>query len=185
VERRPPDEEDLLVARARAGDVTAYGELVRRHQAAACRLAALVGGVAADAEDVAQEAFVKAFAALPGFRLGSPFRPWMLAIVANEARNRRRATGRRHHHEQRSALLPPVETAASPEAATVGAEDRAALLAAVQALPDRQRDVVACRYLLELSEADTATVLGLSAGTVKSHLSRGLARLREELGDER
>ena len=185
MERRPPDDEQLLVARARAGDVTAYGELVRRHQAAACRLAALVGGGPTDAEDVAQEAFVKAFVALARFRVGSPFRPWVLAIVANEARNRRRATGRRQHHELRSALLPPVEAAASPEAATVAGEDRAALLAAVQALPVRQRDVVACRYLLELSEADTATVLGVSAGTVKSHLSRGLARLRAELGDER
>ena len=68
---------------------------MRAHQDIAFRVACLAGGSAADAEEAAQEGFVKAWRALPRFRAGAPFRPWLLAIVANEARNRRRAAGRR------------------------------------------------------------------------------------------
>lgn len=75
--------EDQVLARVRAGDREAYAELVHRHAPIAVRTAALLG---ADAEDVVQEAFVKAYAALGGFRDGAPFRPWLLRIVANETR---------------------------------------------------------------------------------------------------
>ena len=75
------------------------------------------------------------------------------------------------------------EAAPSPEAAVLANEARRQLLAAVSALPTRQRDVVACRYLLALSEAETAVVLGLAGGTVKSRLARGLGRLRTMLTD--
>ena len=92
---RPPDNEAALIARAQGGDTVAYGSLVRAHQDIAFRVACLAGGSAADAEEAAQEGFVKAWRALPRFRAGAPFRPWLLAIVANEARNRRRAAGRR------------------------------------------------------------------------------------------
>ena len=68
---------------------------MRAHQDIAFRVACLAGGSAAEAEEAAQEAFVKAWRALDRFRAGAPFRPWLLAIVANEARNRRRAAGRR------------------------------------------------------------------------------------------
>ena len=91
---RPPTEEEL-VERARAGDGAAFGTLVRDHQEIAFRTAYLITRNAADAEDAAQSALVKAFSALPRFRRGAPFRPWLLAIVANEARNRRRSAGRR------------------------------------------------------------------------------------------
>src|SRR5204863_9243775 len=75
-------------------DPAAYAELVREHQHVAFRAAYLVTGSAAEAEDAAQEGFVKAWLALPQFREGAPFRPWLLAIVVNEARNRRRHAGR-------------------------------------------------------------------------------------------
>ena len=94
VEGRPL-EDDELVTRARRGDVDAYEELVRRHQDAAFRTAYLVAGRSGDAEDAAQEAFVKAYRGLAGFRPGAAFRPWLLAIVANEARNRLRSASRR------------------------------------------------------------------------------------------
>ena len=94
MEGRPPIEADL-VERARNGDVAAFEALVRAHQEVAFRTAWLVSGGSNDAEDAAQEAFVKAFAAMPRFRSGAPFRPWLLTIVANEARNRRRSAGRR------------------------------------------------------------------------------------------
>src|SRR5215203_7057824 len=90
-----PLEESELVERARAGDAGAYAALVRGHEEIAFRTAYLICGNAADAEDAAQEGFVKAYRALPRFRAGEPLRPWLLTIVANEARNRRRSAGRR------------------------------------------------------------------------------------------
>src|SRR6058998_3726374 len=88
VEDRPLDEAQL-VARAKRGDPEAFGEIVQRHQAIAFRTAWLITRSAADAEEVAQDAFLKAHRALGRFRERSPVRPWLLAIVANEARNRR------------------------------------------------------------------------------------------------
>ena len=91
---RPPTE-DELVERARGGDAAAFAALVRDHEEIAFRTAYLIARNAADAEDAAQVGLTKAWRALPRFRRGAPFRPWLLAIVANEARNRRRAEGRR------------------------------------------------------------------------------------------
>ena len=92
MEDRPLEEQEL-VERARSGDVGAYEQLVRRYQDLAVRVAHVVGGSAAEAQDAAQEAFVKAFAALGRFRAGAPFRPWLLRIVSNEAITRARASG--------------------------------------------------------------------------------------------
>jgi RNA polymerase sigma factor (sigma-70 family) len=176
---RPPSEPDL-VERARRGDAVAFAELVRSHQQMAFRTAYLVTRNAADAEDAAQDAFVKAFRALPRFRAGAPLRPWLLRIVANEARNRRRASVRREGLALRAAHEAPSGGAApSPEGRLLAAEERRRLLAAVDALPEEQRLAIGCRYLLELSEAETAAVLGIRPGTVKSRLSRALDRLRE------
>ena len=88
-------EEATLVERAKGGNVAAYEELVRGHQAVAFRTAFTITGNATEAEDAAQEAFVKVYRILDRFRSGAPFRPWLLSLVANEARNRRRAAGRR------------------------------------------------------------------------------------------
>src|SRR3970282_2511401 len=93
VEGRPLIEQDLI-ERARSGDVAPFEELVRMHQAIALRVAVLVMGDHSDAEDVTQEALVKAYHALGRFRQDSPFRPWLLRIVRNEALNQRRAHGR-------------------------------------------------------------------------------------------
>ncbi|HKE97725.1 MAG TPA: sigma-70 family RNA polymerase sigma factor [Actinomycetes bacterium] len=175
-------DDDRLVELARAGDADAYELLVRRHQDVAWRTAYLIAGEAADAEDAAQEALVKAYAALPRFRAGAPFRPWLLAIVANEARNRRRAAGRRAGLALRVATE-PVRHAPSPEAAAEAAEQRRMLLAALGRLRERDRLVIGCRYLLGLSEAESAQVLGLARGTVKSQLSRALGRLRALLAE--
>lgn len=180
VEGRPLDDNEL-VERARLGEVSAYEELVRRYQGIAHRTAVLIAG-AAEADDAAQTAFVKAYYALGRFRAGAPFRPWILRIVANEARNRRKASGRRTALEVRLATAAPsADAAPSPEGAAVAREAREAVLAALRELPERDRGVVACRYLLDLSEAETAEVLGVAKGTVKSRLSRAFVRLRERL----
>jgi RNA polymerase sigma factor (sigma-70 family) len=173
---RPLDDAEL-VTRAQQGDVAAYEELVRMHQGIAFRTAYLIAGSSSDAEEAAHDAFVKAFGALGRFR-----RPWLLAIVANEARNRRRSAGRRHALALRAAQeIRPGDAAPSPEAAVLGREQRGVLLEAVNRLSEEHRLVVACRYFLDLSEAETASVLGIRRGTVKSRLSRALQRLREEV----
>src|SRR3970040_188968 len=93
VEGRPLIEQELI-QRARNGDVAAFEEMGRMHQTIALLAAILVVGDRSDAEDVTQEAFVKAYHALGRFRQDSPFRPWLLRIVRNEALNQRRAHGR-------------------------------------------------------------------------------------------
>jgi RNA polymerase sigma factor (sigma-70 family) len=178
-----PREETEVVERAKRGDARAYEELVQTYQGIAFRTAYLVVGNAADAEDAAQEGFVKAYRALGRFRSGEPFRPWLLKIVANEARNRRRSAGRRDALALRAAGAESSgEAAPSPETAALDAERRRGLLAAVETLPDEQRLVIMCRYFLDLSEEETAAVLGVRRGTIKSRTSRALDRLRETYG---
>jgi RNA polymerase sigma-70 factor (ECF subfamily) len=181
VEGRPPDESDL-VERAQRGDVDAYEQLMQAHQGIAFRMAYLVVGNAADAEDAVQDGFTKAWYALGRFRRGAPFRPWLLEIVANAARNRRRSAGRRERLALRAgAEIRPGDAAPSPEAALLDAEQREALVAAVEELREEERLVVSCRYFLDLSEAETAAALDIPAGTVKSRLSRALDHLRERM----
>jgi RNA polymerase sigma factor (sigma-70 family) len=183
VEGRPLPESEL-VERAKRGDQSAYGDLVHAHQGIAFRTAYLIAGNAADAEDAAQEGFVRAFYALSRFRPGAPFRPWLLQIVANEARNRRRSAGRRAALLTRTAAdAPSGEAAPSPEAALLSGEEQRALLDAVNGLREEDRLVISCRYFLELSEEETAAALGWKRGTVKSRLSRALARLRAQMGE--
>jgi RNA polymerase sigma-70 factor (ECF subfamily) len=167
------DEE--LVSRARAGDREAFEELVAAHTPAARRTATLLGA-GADAEDVVQDAFVKAYRKLAEYRGDSSFRSWLLAIVANETRNLHRSRQRRAGAFERAANL-----AAAP-ADELTTEDREELLAAVAELPEADRDVIAYRYLLDLSEAETAQALDWPRGTVKSRTSRALAKLRTRLG---
>jgi RNA polymerase sigma-70 factor (ECF subfamily) len=181
VEGRPSGD-DELVARARAGDDDAYATLVERHRDVAFRTAWLITGTAADAEDTAQEAFIKAHRALPRFRPGEPFRPWLLQIVANDARNRRRSAGRRQQLAVRAAAdRPSGDAAPSPEAAILAAERREALVAGLRRLREDDRLVIGLRYFLDLGEAETAAALGVPRGTVKSRLSRALGRLRTTL----
>lgn len=181
VKGRPLDDA-TLVEEARHGNVRAYGELVLRYQDLAFRTAFFIVRDASEAEDVAQEAFLKAYYALSRFRSGSPFRPWLLKIVANEARNRRIAAGRQDQLAERlGASFPGNGATPSPEVAVVAAERRGIILEVVNGLPQMDRLVIACRYFLDLSEEETATVLDCPRGTVKSRLSRALGRFRQAL----
>jgi RNA polymerase sigma factor (sigma-70 family) len=177
-----PAEDSVLIARAVRGDSAAYEEIVQRYQQVAFRTAYVVTGSAPDAEDAAQEAFVKAFRALDRFRPDAQFRPWLLRIVANEARNRVRSSGRRQHLELRLAEgFRPGDAAPSPEAVALAGDERRRLLAMVNALSGDDRRVITCRYFLDLSSEETAATLGVPEGTVKSRLSRALARLRTQV----
>ena len=174
-----PTEDAVLVERSRNGDQDAYAELVTRYQAIAARTAYVITGTASDAEDVAQDAFVKAYYALDRFHAGAPFRPWLLRIVANEAINRRKAAGRRP-----TVGLSVVEdrasgdTALSPEASALARERRELVLDALRRMREEDRLVIAYRYFFDLSEVEMADALGVARGTVKSRLSRAIARLR-------
>jgi RNA polymerase sigma-70 factor, ECF subfamily len=184
VEGRPLQDAELI-ARATRGDVPAYEELVHRYRAVAFRTAYLVTRSSADAEDATQEAFVKAYYALDRFRGDAEFRPWILRIVANEARNRRRSARRRESLVLRLAeVRPSGASAQAPEAAAVTADTARLLLTALGELPERDRLVISYRYLLELSEAETAVALGVRPGTVKSRLSRALEHLRSRIPAE-
>jgi len=178
MEGRPADDSELI-SRALRGESAAYEEIVQRYQQVAFRTAYVVTGSAADAEDAAQEGFVKAFRALDRFRIGADLRPWLLRIVANEARNRLRSSGRRHQLQLRlTEGLRPGDAVPSPEAVAVASDERRRLLELVNKLSEEDRQVIASRYFLELSGEETAAALGIPEGTVKSRLSRALARLR-------
>ena len=173
--------------RAQRGDDAAYGQLVDRHAAVAFRTAYVLAGSAADAEEAAQDAFVKAYRALGRFRAGAPWRPWLLRIVANEARNRRRAAGRRARVE-----LPrgggPGGRAGGAVVRGAGARGRARrrpARGARRARRPRPRGARTCASSSTCGEAEMAAVLGCRPGTVKSRVSRALGRLRERAGGAR
>ena len=151
--------------------------LVARYTLRAHRAAFLLGA-GEEADDAVQEAFVKAFRHLSRFRAGEPFGPWLLRIVANETRNLTRSRRRREALTLRLGTAESGGTAGGPVDEVLAAERRARLVAAVSALPDRERQVLVCRYFLDLSEAETAQVLDWPLGSVKSRTARALNRLR-------
>jgi len=175
-----------LVERARGGDVEAYGELVRRYQEQALATAYVILGDRQEAEDATQEAFARAFVALKSFRAGASFRAWLLTIVVNEARDLYTARQRRAQVLSRASARPDTSGATpSAETAAFSQRRRELLLDALFRLPATDRLVITCRYFLDLSERETADVLRVARGTVKSRLSRALARLEpilRELG---
>jgi len=169
-----------LVTRARAGDDAAFGALVGRYQAVAMRVAAAISGSVEDAADIAQEAFVKAHRSLPKLADPAMVRPWMLRIVANEAKNVLRGRARRRQREERYGSW-VIGTARDPEASALDADAARDLGLALGRIGARDRQVLAYRYFAGLSEAETARALEVATGTVKSRTARALTRLRAEL----
>lgn len=163
-----------LIRRARAGDDAAYERLVREHQEAVFRYAYLFLGDRDDAEDTAQEVFIRAHRALHRFDESRPLRPWLLSITANTARNRRRAFGR-YMHALRRLIVPEPSGSAEAEQAL----EAQALWQAVRRLSVVDQEVIYLRYFLELSVNEAAEAMNVEPGTVKSRLSRALSRLRD------
>ncbi len=173
-------DEKQWVERARRGDLGAYDELMRAHQEAAFRAAYLITRDAADAQDAAQEAFIRAFDALGRFDTRRSFRPWLLRIATNTALNRLKASKRRQAMAERYGAR-TMETQDTPtiEATVLGREQSRRMWSAIGRLkPDDQRLLV-LRYFLELSEAELAQTFDVAAGTIKSRLHRALAKLRD------
>ncbi len=155
-----------------AGDL---GEVFQEHQAELVRLAAFILGDRGAGEDVVQDVFMRLHQR--GQPMEGDLLPYLRAAVVNNCRSvLRRLLLVRRHAEQHS-RCPPL----TAEEAVMLSEDRRQVLAALAALPQRRREVLVLRFYLELSEAETAAVLGISPGTVKSTTARGLAALARAL----
>jgi RNA polymerase sigma-70 factor, ECF subfamily len=168
--------ESDLVGRARAGDEAAWEALVREHQEPIFRLAYLLMGDAGEAEDVAQDTFIRAFRALHTFDVTRPMRPWLLRIATNLAHNRRRSLGRYVAALRRA--YPAQEQVTSLGERSSQQWEAQTLWQAVQRLNSAEQEVVYMRYFLDLSEAEMAAALEVPPGTVKSRLHRAVSRLR-------
>ena len=171
-----------VIARVLSGDRDLFRILVARYGVLAKRTAILCGA-GEEADDVVQEAFVAAYQALPRFRRGEPFRPWLLRIVVNRARNVVRGRNRAQTLADRATGWDHGAFEWDPAALALNAQTRDALVAALGRLPEPDREVLALRFLLDLSEADAATMLRLPKGTVKSRTARALQRLRLVLAE--
>jgi RNA polymerase sigma-70 factor (ECF subfamily) len=169
-----------LLARARDGDGPAFGELVRRHQRAALRVAVVICGSTEEAEDIVQDSFVDVHRHLASYRATGTVRSWMLRIVANRAKNHVRSRVRRVQRDDRHARLVFTTLEGADQAAERRLEHEQ-LADALGRLSEPDREVLGCRFVAGLSEAETADVLGTPLGTVKSRTSRALVRLQGEL----
>lgn len=155
-----------------------YVEFVEARQATLRRIAYAVCRDDARAEDVLQEALVKLYLAWSRVQGTGREEAYARRIIVNADLDQRR----RPWHRRRSAV--PVELLDEPARTGPATEDRMELLAEVRALPPMQRRTVVLRYWLGMSVEETAEELSISTGTVKSHASRGLATLRERLGEQ-
>ena len=169
-------DEPALIRHAANGDASAWEPLVQTYQQAVFRLAYLLLGDPDDAEDIAQETFLRAWNHLKRFDPTRPLKPWLLSITANLSRNRRRSAGR---------YLAALTRAFRDEPAPASVEEKSTqymeandLRKAVQNLNEPDQQVVYLRYFMDLSVAETAEVLQVAEGTVKSRLSRALEKLR-------
>lgn len=162
-----------LIARARAGDKAAFEDLLRPVIVPAARFAYGMLHDRAAAEDVVQEAALKAWRRLGNVREGADFAPWFYGIVANESRSVRRA-------RWWSVLaLDRVEQPPGPKPSAV--ETGEDLRHALMRLPADQRAAVLLHFYLDLSIEDAARSLGISAAGVKSRINRGLKKMRSAL----
>jgi len=169
-------DESALVARARLGDEAAFRILVDRHRDRAYGLALRMLRSTVDAEDVTQEAFVRAWRALPAFRGDAGFGTWLHAIVARRSLDRLAQMKRRRGRE---AELDAAGDVAAPDAKSPERETARRLEALMERLSAPQRAVIALFYYEDRSVEDVAIVLGMPENTVKTHLSRARAALRE------
>lgn len=170
-------DESILIRRTANGDATALEPLMLAHQDAVFRLAYLLLGDPDDAEDIAQETFLRAWKYFKRFDATRPLRPWLLSITSNLASNKRRSAGRYVSALMRAFQNEPASD--TVEEKNVQRTESNALWKAVQTLSLANQQIVYLRYFLDLSVSETAEVLNIAEGTVKSRLSRALDQLRK------
>ncbi len=196
-----PDDR-AIVAAVLDGDREAFRRLVDRESAALIRACQRILGDHSEAEDAAQEAFVTAYRSLASWRADGPFGAWLMRIgvriALREAGRRRTVTWRApgSPSEAASGTTGPADRAADrdamaaapltdPAVLSMRAERATEIRAAVTALPEPYREVVALRFFGEASLDEIARQTGRPLGTIKTHLRRGLERLRQDLGNDR
>lgn len=174
-----PDGLDLeLIEAARRGSSAAFGRLVDRHQRAVRAFLRRALGHDAEADDLAQETFVTAWERIGQFRGEASFRTWLCGIAWRKLETARRSFARSSRRETEW-----VETQALERPPSGQSDQRLALEAALAQLPLEQRAAVALCLGGEFSHAEAAQALDLPLGTVKSHVTRGRARLLQVLGE--
>jgi RNA polymerase sigma-70 factor, ECF subfamily len=186
----PIDADDLDCIRAvLAGDADAFRRLVDKYGPSIFNLAYRMTSSAADAEDLAQEAFLQAYARLRDFRIGARFHPWLYTIALNLCRNHRRRKGlvrwlplQSERNDERAAETPWPSPGLTPEQELLQQESDDRLRRALDALPDKYREVFVLRQSEGLSYEQIAEVTGLPLGTVEVRLFRARKRLMEWLG---
>lgn len=180
VTEEPRDLDAALVARARRGDRDAFESLVRRHQRGLWRLVRRYVRADADASDVTQQAFVRAYRALDGFRGEASVRSWLYRIGINLALNLMRDRAR----EQPSELDPDaVAVGAVGAGGLVAEEEAAALRAAIAELPPKQKQVLELRVYDELSFREVAALCDCTENAAKVSFHFAVKKLRARLGD--
>lgn len=173
----------VLVDAVMAGDDEAFRVLVDREKANVIGLCRRVLGDRAEAEDVAQEAFLQAYRALPTFRGDGPFGAWLgrIAVRMAIARLKRPAELRADPTREEGWLVEMTE-AVDPQSLALDAERRSEIIHAISTLPEAQRRIVAMRFYADMSLDEISSATGAPMGTVKSRLHRALSALRRRLG---
>ena len=171
-----------LVRRARDGDRQALETLVARYDRYVFGVALLTLGDRAEAQDAAQEAFIKALRGLKGFKGESAFHTWLYRVTVNTCRDFQRRRSRRRETPLEEA--PPLVTAGGPLQATLDHERRQAVWQAVQALEPTLREAVVLRYYLDMSGAEIAEVTGAPSGTVYWRLHQAREALASLLAQD-
>ena len=177
-----PDRE--LVQRTRRGEAAAYGELVTRYQRMVFNVCYRMLGERRDAEDLAQESFIRAFRRLDSFDVERPFGPWMRRLATNLCLNhlQRRRLQLFELEEERQPL--PAKGQPGPEGAQLRREQSQRIRAAIADLPPHYRAVIELRHFQELNYAEIAETLDIPMSDVKSHLFRARRALADALADE-
>ncbi|MBN1219789.1 MAG: sigma-70 family RNA polymerase sigma factor [Anaerolineae bacterium] len=179
-----PVSEANLIERAREGQETAWSVVTGQHQEAVFHLAYLLLGDADDAQDVAQETFIRAFYALNRFDASRPLRPWLLRIAANVARNKYRSVSRYLAALGRWWQADSNSTRPTPQDEHFQQWEAQTMRRAIRRLRMSDQEIIYLRYFLELSVTETAEAVGIAPGTVKSRLHRALARLHQVVTQE-
>jgi len=181
------DDDAALVARLRAGDEDAFREFVDAYRDRIITVVARVAGVGADAEDLAQDTFIKAFGAIDRFQGNSALFTWLYRIAVNTARDHVESRRRRPTvplEDERGPRHEPPDRADSPPDTLLRQERRLAVRAALEQLPEPFRTTLILREMEGNSYEEVAGILGISIGTVESRIFRARCKLRALLGDE-
>ena len=166
---------------AAQGDPDAFSELISRHQSVVFNIAYRMLGNRRDAEDAAQDAFIRSFLGLDTFDTGRPFLPWIKQITINICLNRIKKNHPTPSLDE--GLPPPREPSPGPEAQTVYRERDTQILAAILSLSPRHRSVIELRHFQNLSYADISEALDRPLSDIKSDLFRARKILAEKLKD--